>query len=84
MTDKSTEPSWSVSTWPNDVYPNDPKRARYLVRVHKDDLLRFGALARVGRELIIFGKGYQKWLQRKAVNVPGPIPFVRRQVEEQA
>jgi hypothetical protein len=53
MAQRPTLPhSWPISDWPADVYPNDPKKARYTVRAHKDDLHRMGALVRVGRELV--------------------------------
>jgi hypothetical protein len=39
------------------------------VRVHRDDLLQASALARVGRELVVFGAAYTRWLQRKASRV---------------
>jgi hypothetical protein len=71
MAQKTTLPhSWPISVWPADVYPNDRKKARYLVRSHKDELLREGALVRVGRELVIIGAPYSKWLQKKAAFVP--------------
>lgn len=63
--------SWSIQTWPASVWPNDPVRARYLVRAQRDELMRAGALARVGRELVILGDRYGRWLQRQAANVPG-------------
>lgn len=62
--------SWPIADWPVAVYPNDPKKARYIVRAHKDDLHRMGALVRVGRELVIIGGPYFKWLQRNAARVP--------------
>ena len=72
MAQKTTLPhSWPISKWPADVYPNDPKKARYLVRSHKDELLRDGVLVRVGRELAIIGSPYGRWLQKKASRVPG-------------
>ena len=71
MAQKTTLPhSWPISEWPADVYPNDRKKARYLVRSHKDELLREGALVRVGRELVAIGAPYSKWLQKKAAFVP--------------
>jgi hypothetical protein len=62
--------SWSINTWPADVYPHDPARARYLVRANRDNLLMAGALARVGRELVILGDRYAKWMERQAAAVP--------------
>jgi hypothetical protein len=62
--------SWSIADWPPSVYPNDSKRGRYLVREHKIDLLASGALSRVGRELVVLGPRYFRWLERQASRVP--------------
>ena len=63
--------SWPINSWPADIYPNDPRKARYLVRANKNDLLQHGALARVGRQLVVIGSRYDKWLQKRAAYVPG-------------
>lgn len=63
--------SWSVDTWPENVYPHTPKRARYLVRAHRDALMAIGALARVGREIVIIGDKYHRYLERQASAVVG-------------
>lgn len=72
MAQKSTDTphSWSVNAWPASVYPNLPNRGRYLVNAHKTDLMAAGALVRVGRELVVMGTRYARWLERQAVNVP--------------
>jgi len=62
--------SWSIADWPPSVYPNDSKRGRYLVREHKTDLLASGALSRVGRELVVLGPRYCRWLERQSSRVP--------------
>ena len=62
--------SWTVASWPATVYPGDVGKAKYLIRVHKDELLKAGALARVGRELCVFGTQYERWLQRQAHRAP--------------
>jgi hypothetical protein len=62
--------SWSIETWPAHVYPGSTERARYFVRVHKDELFKAGALTRPGRELVIVGHRYCRWLERKATRVP--------------
>lgn len=74
--------SWSVSSWPATVFPGDPSRARYLLRHHRRELMEVGALARVGRTLVVFLRPYEKFLQRQTVRVPGfiPAPNRRRQV----
>ena len=63
--------SWPITSWPAHIYPNDPTKARYLVRANRDDLLQHGAIARVGRQLVIIGARYDKWLQKRAAYVPG-------------
>lgn len=62
--------SWPISSWPADIYPNDSSKARYLVRANKNELLQHGALVRVGRELVVLGERYNKWLQKRAAFVP--------------
>lgn len=63
--------SWSIRSWPEAVYPHSPGRARYLVRANADELSRAGALARVGRELVIIGDRYIRWLERRTSAVAG-------------
>jgi hypothetical protein len=63
--------SWSLSTWPATVWPHTVNKGRYQVRHNMDELLKAGALARVGRELIVLGERYARWLEKKTSNVPG-------------
>lgn len=72
MAQKSPETphSWSVAAWPATVYPNQANRARYLINTHKTDLMAAGALVRVGRELVVMGQRYTRWLERQAARVP--------------
>jgi hypothetical protein len=63
--------SWNIDGWPVGVYPNSVTKARYLIRVHRDEMILAGALSRVGRDLIVLGEQYGKWLQKKAARVPG-------------
>lgn len=63
--------SWSISNWPADVWPGNASRAAYVIRSNKDELMREGALSRVGRELIVFGARYSRFLEKKSANVPG-------------
>jgi hypothetical protein len=62
--------SWDLEHWPPGVYPHSPSRARYLLRMHRNELLVAGALARVGRELVVLGPRYTKWLEKRAAFVP--------------
>jgi hypothetical protein len=65
------QPSWNIDNWPPETWPNTVERARYVIRANRDSLMAAGALSRVGRELIILGTRYQRWLERHASNVPG-------------
>ncbi len=62
--------SWSINDWPQGVHPGNSARGRYLIRTNKCDLLAAGALARVGRELVVLGDRYTRWLERQASRVP--------------
>lgn len=63
--------SWSIEHWPEHVHPGTPTRARYLVRANRDSLLAAGAISRVGREIVILGGRYSRWLEKNTANVPG-------------
>ena len=65
--------SWDLEHWPQNVYPHGKSRARYLVRAYRDELMTAGALVRVGRELVVIGDRYTRWLQLQAANVPGGV-----------
>jgi hypothetical protein len=62
--------SWSIETWPTTVYPGSPERARYFIRVHKSELFAAGALTRPGRELVVIGARFTRWLEAQVVKVP--------------
>ena len=53
----------------HDVYPNSTKAAKYLIRVHKEELVLAGAIARVGKNIVVLGDRYEAWLQAKAADV---------------
>ena len=57
--------SWGVDSRPADTFPGDPKRGRYLVREFRHELVEAGALARIGRQLVVFGGPYRRWLERR-------------------
>jgi hypothetical protein len=60
---------WNFANWPEHVFPHDPQAGRHLCREHRDDLLRAGAIVRIGREIIVMGLPYYKWLQKHASRV---------------
>lgn len=63
--------SWAVTEWPQDIYPHTTAKARYIVRSHRDELVAAGALTRIGRDLVVFGAGYNAWLRKQAGKVAG-------------
>lgn len=76
--------SWDLEGWPATVFPGTTSRAKYIVRTHKDELIREGALARVGRELVVFGARYTRWLEKRASEVPGFVPAPNRPRQDAA
>jgi hypothetical protein len=63
--------SWTIDGWPSNVYPCTPSRARYIVRAHRDELIAARALSRVGRDLVVLGEGYGRWLAKRTAKVEG-------------
>ena len=63
--------SWSVTDWPAEIYPGTASKARYLIRAHRDELLKAGALSRVGRDFVVLGLGYLRWLEAQSNRVEG-------------
>lgn len=63
--------SWSINRWPETVYPHGASKARWLVRSHRDELIQAGVLSRVGRELVVLGSRYSRWLESRTTEVPG-------------
>jgi hypothetical protein len=53
---------WNIPNWPEEVYPHDPDSARHLVQSNRDKLVEAGALIRYGRELVVIGVPYVRWL----------------------
>ena len=61
--------SWTFATWPKDIYPNEGSRGRHVCRAHRNELIGEGALTRVGKELVVLGAGYIRWLAKQAPRV---------------
>ena len=61
--------TWTIKTWPRDVYPFDGAKARHLIRVHQAKLTALGALSRPSHEITVLGAGYMKWLMSNAARV---------------
>jgi hypothetical protein len=63
--------SWSIECWPQGVYPCAPGKGRYLVRCNRTSLLAAGALTRIGRDLVVLGGPFSRWLESQAGRVEG-------------
>jgi hypothetical protein len=61
--------SWDIESWPPHVFPHKPGKGRYLVRANRSALTAAGALTRVGRDLVVLGAPYTKWLESQAGRV---------------
>jgi hypothetical protein len=66
--------SWIVNRWSEfapHVAPNTTAAAKHLVRCYRNELVAAGALARLGRELVMFGGPYAVWLAKRTALVEG-------------
>jgi hypothetical protein len=63
--------SWPINDWPAHVYPNRPSSGKYLVRAYRGELIKAGALTRIGRELVVLGEGYARFLAGRRERVEG-------------
>jgi hypothetical protein len=66
--------SWPVSEWTEragHVYPHTTEKGNYLARTHQNELLACSALVRVGRDRVIIGAAYAKWLASQGSKVAG-------------
>lgn len=61
--------SWAIEKWPEHVFPHTTDRGRYLVRMNRRELEAAGVLTRVGRQLVVLGAEYSRWLQSRKVKV---------------
>jgi hypothetical protein len=76
--------SWGIADWPAEIFPNSPERARYFVRENRRSLLEANALARVGRQLVVLGEPFDKWLRRQGRRVPGYTIAPNRSTHDEA
>lgn len=51
---------------------------RAIYCMHAAELRRYGALARVGKQIVILGKGYSRWLEHQQTAVAAHIPNTTR------
>jgi hypothetical protein len=60
--------SWDLKSWPQ-IWPNDGKRAKWVLRAYRNELVAEGALSRAGKTIIVLGKGYSRWLSKRTSHV---------------
>jgi hypothetical protein len=61
--------SWELGTWPSEVWPHDPKRAQWIARAYRKELVAAGAISRVGKVIVFSGAKYSRWLESRAHHV---------------
>lgn len=79
--------SWDLDGWPQSVWPNDPDRAKWVVRSNRRELMAEGALSRVGKRLVILGRGYSRWLSRQSDRVTrfdSNLPHLRQDASHES
>ncbi len=76
--------SWAIEAWPQFVYPHSPGKGRYLVRCNRTALVAAGALTRIGRDLVVLGAPFSKWLESQSGRVDGFEIAANRPIEKQA
>ena len=65
----STPRSWELKTWPPEIWPHTEKRAQWIGRAYRTELLDARAMTRVGLKLVFIGSKYESWLERRARHV---------------
>ena len=61
--------SWELRTWPPAIWPHTAKRAQWIGRAYRDELLAAGAITRIGPTLVFIGAEYETWLKLRANHV---------------
>jgi hypothetical protein len=61
--------SWRLVDWPKDIYPGSYVRGRRICRAYRSELVSEGALTRIGRELVVMGAGWSRWMAKQAGKV---------------
>ena len=70
--------SWLASKWPSHVAPREQRRADYIIREYRRELIACGALTRVGKNLMVLGLGYAHFLAAN-MNRAGLRDFIKGQ-----
>jgi hypothetical protein len=75
--------SWAVTDWPAFIYPGSPGKGRYVVRSHRSALIAMGAITRIGRDVVVLGAPYSRFLESRTDRVDG-FTIAPNQVQEEA
>jgi hypothetical protein len=69
--------SWDINQWEQrapDVWPHTTKRARWIVRAYRTELMEQGAISRVGHVVVVLGVPYTRWLERRVSQISEYVP----------
>jgi hypothetical protein len=66
QSDQAAPHSWSVARWPAHVWPGDSTKGRRFVRTYEKELLKYKALTRMGREPVVMGAGFTRFMAAQA------------------
>jgi hypothetical protein len=72
MTDSASAKSlhsWELDTWPPDVWPHTTKRAKWISKAYRKELIAAKAITRVGKTIVFVGAAYTRWLERRSQHV---------------
>ena len=61
--------SWELRTWPAQIWPHATRRAQWISRCYRKELLAAGAMTRVGKMLVFIGLQYEAWLEHRVNQV---------------
>ena len=60
---------WELNTWPSEVWPHDTKRAKWLARAYRKELVAAEAMSRIGKTIVFSRAKYIRWAERRANHV---------------
>jgi hypothetical protein len=61
--------SWPVSKWPAFVWPGDSTKGKRFCRTYVDELVAAGALTRMGRDLVVMGEPFTRYMLKNVAAV---------------
>jgi hypothetical protein len=57
--------SWEFKSWPENVWPNTPARGQWICRAYRRELVAAGALSRIGKNIVVMGAPYTRWIESR-------------------